>query len=80
MGQILGALAAESATWIHTAMDATMNAIAVIFPRLDLIAQSSWLVYGIDDMQAVYFVLIQGGVFMALLFFATAIDLMRRQF
>lgn len=55
-------------------------AISVVIPRLDLLAQTSWLIYGGGDFKDWIFVVAQGGVFLSLIFVATWIDLRRRQF
>ena len=81
MGQILGIIdtapsffAAESLTFI-------MHSISIIMPRLDLMGQSAWLIYGPDQAGIdVPFVVLQLFTFGGLIFMASLIDLMRKNF
>ncbi|AEP09851.1 hypothetical protein [Micavibrio aeruginosavorus] len=58
-----------------------MNAISVVIPRLDLMAQTTWLVYGTENSSIGYgFVALQGLVFTGLVLVAGLVDLRRRQF
>lgn len=54
--------------------------ISMIIPRLDLMTQTSWLLYGVHDVKAYGFILIQTFVFLFLILLASLIDLRRRQF
>lgn len=60
------------------ASDYVVDALAFIIPRLDLFAQTGWLVYGLNDQ--LLFPFVQGAVFLALVLTATVFDLTRRQF
>ena len=53
---------------------------ALMLPRLDLLTQTSWLVYGIDDTVGVVFVLAQGAIYTALAMCAALLDMRYRQF
>lgn len=53
--------------------------ISLIIPRLDLLTQTSWLIYGTENI-GLGFILAQGLVFSALLITAALVDLVRRQF
>ncbi len=72
----------------HGIKDTVMHYMLMIFdgvslfiPRLDLIAQSSWLIYGVTDSVIGYvYVFIHGGVFALILVVAAIVDLLRRQF
>lgn len=55
-------------------------AFSVFFPRLDLMAQTSWLVYGMDDPSQIVIVLVHTLVFSFFIVLACLIDLIRRQF
>lgn len=61
-------------------MNAIMSLVSVLMPRLDLMTQTSWLIYGTVGVSDYLFILIQTVVFLALVLCATLIDLVRRQF
>lgn len=79
MGQILGIIDG-SKTDLMKGLEYLMEAISAVLPRLDLMGQTSWLLYGLDDGPAFGFVLVQGAVFILILLSASLIDLTRRQF
>lgn len=54
--------------------------ISLIVPRLDLMAQTSWLIYGPQSDIGFLFVLFQGAAYTSLLLVATYVDLRNRQF
>jgi hypothetical protein len=57
-----------------------MQVVSIIIPRLDLMAQTAWLVYDdIQEMQVLY-LLAHSCAFGAVLILAAVIDLRRRQF
>lgn len=58
----------------------SMDVVAIVIPRLDLMTQTSWLIYGGVQFSDWVFVAVQGIVFIALILLATFIDLRRRQF
>jgi ABC-type transport system involved in multi-copper enzyme maturation permease subunit len=57
-----------------------VSAISVVIPRFDLLAQTSWLIYGGGAMHDWIFAVVQGAAFLSLISIATLIDLRRRQF
>ncbi|MBL8642489.1 MAG: hypothetical protein JNK21_01040 [Rhodospirillaceae bacterium] len=57
-----------------------LDALGMIVPRLDLMAQTSWLVYGFKAVEQISFVLTQSLVFIALALTAAAFDLQKKQF
>jgi len=65
---------------IYKGLSWIMQAVAVIVPRLDLMVQTSWLIYGQVDLSDWLSVIAQGVVFLGLLMCATIFDLKRRQF
>lgn len=74
---------------LHPAMSTTdgmklvvgvTKVVSVIIPRFDLMAQTSWLIYGGPRLQDWLFVVVQAGVFLTLVLSATIIDLRRKQF
>lgn len=80
MGQILGIIDTEGASFGGKAMISAMEGISAITPRLDLMGQTSWLIYGPDAHVGYGFIAAQGIVFTALVFLAALIDFVRKQF
>lgn len=81
IGEILGITTRGLAFDGYRFLSDTMHVIAFFIPRLDLMAQTSWLVYGLSaDGVGAFFVFAQTLLFCMVLFFATATDLVRRQF
>lgn len=81
MGQLLGIAEASQGTPFFEALDGIMYGVSMVVPRLDLLGQTTWLIY--PDMPrdiGFGFVLIQGAVYSALLICAALIDLKKRQF
>lgn len=81
MGQLLGIAETSQGSPFFEALDVVMNGVSMVVPRLDLMGQTTWLVY--PDMLRDFgygFVLIQGVVYSALLICAALIDLKKRQF
>lgn len=81
MGQILGILAATPENYLLAdGLHHVMQYIAVITPRLDLMGQTSWLIYGPSGAVGFSFLAAQGAAFTALILIAALIDFVRRQF
>lgn len=80
MGQILGVIDAGVPFPGSTLLSYLMQAISIVMPRLDLMGQTSWLVYGVGDKVDLSFVFLQAVIFSIFIFLASAIDLVRRQF
>lgn len=80
MGQILGIIYAQDAVSNVPILEMAVQMISTITPRLDLMGQTSWLIYGIGDHISFGFVIIQGLVFTALVLLASLMDLVLRQF
>lgn len=79
MGQILGIMDAEGTFFIGGgAVRVVMNAISIVLPRLDLMAQSGWLLYGVGDAAKYAAIQIQSIVFCGLVFTAALIDFLRK--
>ncbi len=57
-----------------------VHVIAIVIPRLDLMVQTSWLIYGGGALSDWLFAVVQGAAFLLLIGVATLIDLRRRQF
>jgi hypothetical protein len=58
--------------------DVVVDTLALIIPRLDLLAQTQWLVYG--SSTDLFAAVLQGTIFLALVLSAAIFDLTRRQF
>lgn len=80
MGQILGILESGTAGSIMEGVQMAMNMVSTLTPRLDLMGQTSWLVYGIGETVDFTFIFIQGGIFLFLVMIAALLDLVLRQF
>jgi len=80
MGQILGIIENGTAGPVSQALEVVMNIVSAITPRLDLMGQTSWLVYGVGADVNLLFVAIQGSIFLFLLLTAALLDLALRQF
>lgn len=57
-----------------------LTGISMIIPRLDLFAQSDWLVYGLQHPQDLQLALMQVVVYIPLLLSAATIDFLRKEF
>lgn len=79
MGQFLGIIDANKNT-SHESVEFTMQVVSVLMPRLDLMGQSGWLVYGAGDSVTVLFIVFQGVFFSGLVLGAALLDLAKRQF
>lgn len=81
MGELLGIVYTGAYFHGYRFLAMAMKLVSLIVPRLDLMAQSSWLIYGTSDSAiGVGFILAQGLVYSLLLTTAALIDLVRRQF
>ena len=61
-------------------MNTIFQFISVFLPRLDLMAQTSWLVYGVGDISDIILLVAQAMIFSVFILCACLLDLMRRQF
>lgn len=80
MGTILGIIESTADSAMQLILEKTMLVISIFIPRLDLMGQTSWLLYGVEGGVGWSFLLVQGAVFCGLVFSATLLDLNRRQF
>lgn len=79
MGQLLGIV--DSSLVVDTGpMAMAVQFVSVVTPRLDLMAQTSWLIYGVGEGVGIGFVAVQGVLFCLLVTLAALLDLMKRQF
>ncbi len=80
VGQIFGILDAHIVGEFVQNLGYGAEFISYFIPRLDLMAQTSWLVYGPDPSVDCTFILLRGAFFTLLVLAASIIDLLRRQF
>jgi Cu-processing system permease protein len=80
MGDILGIISEYGDAWWSYALGKTMELISIFIPRLDLMAQTKWLLYGMSDEISYPFVFGQAVVFVFLIIMASLVDMKRRQF
>lgn len=80
MGEILGILAKGGGEGIFGLLSKIMEMISIFIPRLDLMGQTKWILYGVPPEISLPFILGQCGVFVALVIGATCLDMHRRQF
>lgn len=48
VGTLLGILSAAPLNWFFAVIGSVMKLISVVTPRLDMMGQTSWLIYGVD--------------------------------
>lgn len=80
MGQLLGITEAHFNFTGHDTLSTIFNVVSVIVPRLDLMGQTSWLIYKPSHEVGYMVIVLQLVVYTPLLFAATLMDLVRRQF
>ncbi len=80
MGEILGILHKTAESGVMGGLAKAMEVISFFIPRLDLMAQSKWLLYGVQPEISLSFVIGQGAIFCAMIVCATVFDMRRRQF
>jgi hypothetical protein len=79
MGELLGIADHEMDSHMLKILGVVMQGISLIVPRLDLMGQTSWLIYG-DAGIGYGFILAQTAVYSGLVLSAAIVDLVRRQF
>jgi ABC-type transport system involved in multi-copper enzyme maturation permease subunit len=81
IGELLGIAQSSTFHFIgDTLLTACMKIISVAIPRLDLMTQTSWLIYGAGTVQDYGFIMIQAVAFVSLVLVACLIDLTKREF
>jgi hypothetical protein len=80
MGQLLGILDQGMSIAGFEYMSTIFQIISLIIPRLDLMAQTNWLVYGVFYDTSLSFIVIHGVGYSLFVSLAAVIDLVRRQF
>ena len=80
IGQILGIIERGEESGIHFIMEQLMYYISVLIPRLDLMGQTAWLLYPLDNIIGYGFIVAQTVIFSAIILCAALIDLTKKQF
>jgi hypothetical protein len=80
IGEILGILSVPRSSKFITLLENVMEFVSIFLPRLDLMAQTKWMLYSVQPDVSIGFLLMQGAVFLFLIISATAVDMQRRQF
>lgn len=80
VGEILGIVHASASNSLTQGLSKVFEFVSIIVPRLDLMGQSSWLIYGDVSITQVTYIIMHGVLFVVLLILATCIDLLRKQF
>lgn len=80
IGQLLGIVDQGAEASGYQFLGVIMQFISLVVPRLDLMAQTSWLVYGPGAHDSLGLILYQGVAYTGLLTMASIFDLRRRQF
>jgi ABC-type transport system involved in multi-copper enzyme maturation permease subunit len=80
MGQLLGISDVDVTMPGADVLNLIFNFISMFIPRLDLLTQTSWLVYGVNDVQQSLISIAHGLACIPVLLFAAIFDLIRREF
>ncbi len=80
IGQLLGIVYSSIYFPGSEILGYVMQIVSMIIPRLDLMAQTSWLIYDVQDDINLPFIIIHGILFSFLLIFASLVDIIRRKF
>lgn len=80
MGEILGILQKPVDSILMIGMSKTMEFISIFIPRLDMMGQTKWLLYGMVDVISLGFIFAQALVFICVVICACILDMYRRQF
>lgn len=80
MGEILGILQKGAEGTVMTLLSKLMELISIFIPRLDLLGQTKWILYGVPPEISVGFILAHAVIFLSLIIGATVLDMHRRQF
>ncbi len=79
MGQLLGIIDAAVVD-TNGVYAITMQVVSVITPRLDLLGQTSWLLYGLEEGSSIVFAFLHGVIFSLFVVAATCLDFSRKAF
>ena len=79
MSQLLGIIDSDKDVGFAK-LSGVMEGVSMLMPRLDLMTQTSWLVYGMPDNVGYPFLILQGLIYGGVVVWAAYIDLRFRQF
>lgn len=80
-GAIFGIIDSETSPGYMLLLERVMELISVILPRLDLIVQSQWLLYGVEDVWTKFsYAVVVAVIFSFFIILAAIIDLKRKEF
>jgi hypothetical protein len=57
-----------------------LGLIALVLPRLDLVSQTAWVIYGVNDLVSYLWIVIYGVIFICLILSMACYDFNKRQF
>ena len=80
VGELLGIVHANITSPLMGLLSKLFEFVTIVVPRLDLLGQSSWLIYGNASLNEIGFVILHGALFIVLIIIASCIDLYRKQF
>ncbi len=80
MGEILGILNHGAHSGVMGFLSKAMEAISIFIPRLDLMGQTKWILYGVPAEISFPFLVGQCVIFAALVIGAACLDMHKRQF
>lgn len=80
MSQLLGIIDSDKDIGSFAKLGGVMEGVSMLMPRLDLMTQTSWLVYGMPENIGYPFLILQGFIYGGLIVWAAYIDLRFRQF
>ena len=66
--------------WLGMGLRYLIEAVSVIMPRLDMFAQTEWLIYGFKDVHALLYFMAQSAIFIPFVLTIAIIDFCRKQF
>ncbi len=80
IGDILGIIEHGASSTAMTILEKVMLVISIFIPRIDMMAQSAWLIYPIPSANDLTLILSQGIIFIGFVLAAAYMDLNKRQF
>ncbi len=81
VGQVIGIATDPEMEGKFAFLSSITKTVSLFIPRLDLFSQSSWLLYGVENLSfSLTLIVVQGIVFCFLLAIATLADLTKREF
>ncbi len=66
--------------WLHRIMRYVIDAISVVMPRLDMFADTDWLIYGVQDYHSILFFTAQAAIFIPFMIAVALFDFKKKQF